>query len=191
MLSHPTHSSHSAAGISYTLRRRRARSISIIVRHTGEVVVSASPLVPMILVERFVAKKSAWIRAKQSYFAAHPVSAYSLLLRKRDRREFKALKNKALGILTERLEHFNKTYGFTYSRISIRDQHSRWGSCSAKGNINFNYKLILLPDELRDYVVVHELCHLKELNHSRAFWALVARTVPHYKKLQKRLRGLD
>ncbi|MEK7641740.1 MAG: SprT family zinc-dependent metalloprotease [Patescibacteria group bacterium] len=188
MLEYPL---HSAAGISYTLIRRRKRSISVSVRHTGEVIVSASPLVPMMLIERFVGKKASWIREKQVYFAAHPVSAYSLLLHKRDRREFKSLKEKALVVLTERLEHFNKMYGFVYGRISIRDQHSRWGSCSAKGNINFNYKLILLPDELRDYVVVHELCHLGELNHSRKFWALVERAVPEYKKLQKKLRGLD
>jgi predicted metal-dependent hydrolase len=185
------HSTHSAANIPYTLRRRRIRSMNITVRQTGEVIVSASPLVPRILIERFIAKKSSWIRGKRDYFAAHPVSAYSLLLHKRDRREFKALRDRALAILTERLEHFNKEYGFTYGRISIRDQHSRWGSCSAKGNINFNYKLILLPDELRDYVVVHELCHLGELNHSRKFWALVGQTIPEYKKLQKRLRGLD
>ncbi len=184
-------STHSVAGISYTLIRRRMRSISVAVRHTGEVRVSASPLVPMMLIERFVAKRADWIREKQAHFAENPVSAFSLLLRKRDRREFKARKDEALTILTERLEHFNKIYGFTYGRISIRDQRSRWGSCSAKGNINFNYKLILLPDELRDYVVVHELCHLGELNHSRRFWALVERAVPEYKKLQKRLRGLD
>lgn len=186
-----SNSTHSAAGISYILTRRRMRSISVTVRHTGEVCVSASPLVPMMLIERFVAKRADWIHEKQAHFAENPVSAFSLLLRKRDRREFKARKDEVLTMLTERLEHFNKIYGFTYGRITIRDQHSRWGSCSAKGNINFNYKLILLPDELRDYVVVHELCHLGEFNHSRAFWSLVARAVPEYKKLQKRLRGLD
>ncbi|MEN9912841.1 MAG: hypothetical protein RLY66_249 [Candidatus Parcubacteria bacterium] len=188
MLTHPT---HSAAGISYTLIRRRKRSISIAVRYTGEVTVSASPLMPLMLIERFVTRKASWIKEKQIRFAKNPVGAYSLLLHKRDRREFKALKQKALVILTERLEHFNRVYDFKYGRISIRDQHSRWGSCSAKGNINFNYKLILVPDELRDYVVVHELCHIGELNHSKKFWELVARAVPEYKKLQKRLRGLD
>ncbi len=186
-----SNSTHSAAGISYILTRRRMRSISVTVRYTGEVCVSASPLVPMMLIERFVTKRADWIRKKQAHFAENPVSAFSLLLRKRDHREFKARKDEALTILTKRLEYFNKAYGFTYGRISIRDQHSRWGSCSAKGNINFNYKLILLPDVLRDYVVVHELCHLGELNHSRRFWALVERTVPEYKKLQKRLKGLD
>lgn len=165
--------------------------MNITVRHTGEVIVSASRLVPKMLIDAFVAKKSAWIREKQAYFAAHPVSAYSLLLRGKNRRKYLALKEKALKILSERLEHFNTHYGFRHGRISIRNQYSRWGSCSAKGNINFNYKLILLPDELRDYVVVHELCHLGELNHSRKFWALVEQTIPGYKKLQKRLRGLD
>lgn len=140
---------------------------------------------PMMLIERFVTKRADWIREKQVHFAKNPVSAFSLLFRKRDRREFAALRDRALVILTERLEHFNKIYGFTYGRITIRDQHSRWGSCSAKGNINFNYKLILLPDELRDYVVVHELCHLGEFNHSRAFWSLVARAVQSIKNSRR------
>jgi predicted metal-dependent hydrolase len=178
-------------GISYTIVRKPVRSLRITIRHTGEVIISAPRFMPDAFIGSFVSRKVEWIRDKQAHFASRPVSAYSLLLHKRDRREFKALKGKALTILTERLEHFNKQYYFKYGHISIRDQHSRWGSCSAKGNISFNYKLILLPDDLRDYVVVHELCHLGELNHSRKFWALVGRAIPEYKKLQKRLRGLD
>ena len=100
--------------ITYTLRRRRMRSMNITVRPSGEVIVSASPLVPRLLIERFVTKKSSWIHEKLAYFAAHPVSAYSLILHKRDRREYKILKEKALTILTERLEYFNQRYNFKY-----------------------------------------------------------------------------
>lgn len=113
------------------------------------------------------------------------------LLRRRHRKSYLRLKGEAARVLSERLEYFNRHYQFPYKRVSIRDQRSRWGSCSTKGNINFNYRLILLPEDLRDYVVVHELCHLKELNHSPAFWRLVSETLPDYARLRARLKALE
>ena len=103
------------------------------------------------------------------------------------------LKNKkeAKKIILERLEHFNKFYGFNYKKIFIRNTKSRWGSCSRAGNLNFNFKLIFLSPEQRDYIIVHELCHLKEFNHSKKFWDLVKQTIPHYKILRKELRGIQ
>jgi len=74
--------------------------------------------------------------------------------------------------------------------VKIRDQSSRWGSCSWKGNLNFSYKLVLLPEHLADYVVVHELCHLREMNHSPRFWALVSQTVPDYRAKRRELKKL-
>jgi predicted metal-dependent hydrolase len=96
----------------------------------------------------------------------------------------------ARGLVRERLEHYNHVYGYRYQKIFIRNTRSRWGSCSSKGNLNFNYKIALLPGELADYIVVHELCHLREFNHSPKFWGLVAQTVPHYKELRGRLRRI-
>ena len=96
----------------------------------------------------------------------------------------------ARALVHARLAHFNQFYGFTYGKVAIRDQRSRWGSCSSSGNLNFNYRIALLPAYLSDYVIVHELCHRGEFNHSQGFWDLVARAMPNYRELRDELRGI-
>ena len=86
------------------------------------------------------------------------------------------------------IEMDNAYYKFEYGRVNIRDQKSRWGSCSRQGNLNFNYRLLFLNSAVRDYVIVHELCHLKEFNHSSRFWELVSRQTPDYKILRNQLK---
>ncbi len=102
-------------------------------------------------------------------------------------------KNKELArrILTEKVHIYNKFYNLQYNRIAIKNQKTRWGSCSSLKNLNFNYKLIYLPDHLINYVVVHEICHLKELNHGKNFWHLVAVAVPDYKDRVRELQLID
>lgn len=97
-------------------------------------------------------------------------------------------KKAARALIIARLEHFNQFYNFKYKRIAIRDTKRSWGSCSALKNLNFNYKLLFLPACLRDYVIVHELCHLKELHHRDSFWNEVARLMPDYKERAGALR---
>jgi predicted metal-dependent hydrolase len=110
---------------------------------------------------------------------------------KRGTRSYLTHKEKARRLVNSRLRHFNQYYNFEYKRVSIKNQKTKWGSCSNKANLNFNYRIMFLPEELIDYIVVHELCHLKELNHSKRFWALVAQTMPDYKKHKKHLGVID
>lgn len=103
---------------------------------------------------------------------------------------FLAHKELAREIVHARVAHFNQGYSFSFGRISIKNQKRCWGSCSAKKNLNFNYKIIFLPEALMDYVIVHELCHLKELNHGAGFWEEVAKAIPSYKAERAHLRRI-
>jgi predicted metal-dependent hydrolase len=165
--------------IKYSIRRhRRARRVSITVRHTGDVVVTLPLLAPAFTADKFVREKLPWIEATQRRMKKR---FENKIVIKQTRKNYLDSKKKALEFITERLGYYNKFYNFKIGRISIKNHKSRWGSCSSKGNLNFNYTLVHLPQELADYVVVHELCHIKELNHSQKFWNLVAQTIPDYK----------
>ena len=111
--------------------------------------------------------------------------------RKPNSLEFIQYKNQALATAQNKIAHFNAFYKFKVNRVTIKNQKTRWGSCSKKGNLNFNYKIALLPPHLSDYVIVHELCHLEQLNHSPAFWNLVAKTIPQYKKIKKEFKKIS
>jgi len=100
-------------------------------------------------------------------------------------------KETARKLVLSRLEHFNEHYCLKWNRVAIRNQRRCWGSCTSLKNLNFNYKIQLLPLHLQDYIIVHELCHLKELNHGKDFWALVAETIPDYELKVKEIRGID
>ena len=94
-------------------------------------------------------------------------------------------------VIEAKLLQFNSYYNFKYNKISIRHQKTRWGSCSSDGNLSFNCKLACLSNDLQEYVVAHELCHLQEMNHSKDFWALVEKTVPNYKELRAQLKNIN
>lgn len=110
----------------------------------------------------------------------------------RSHKLYLANKEVARKLVHERISHFLKYYnakhGITVGKIAIRNQKSRWGSCSKKGNLNFNYKLVFLTPAQQDYIIVHEICHIKEFNHGKGFWDLVAETIPEWKKLRGELK---
>ena len=106
-------------------------------------------------------------------------------------KHFTQHKEAARALVYTRLAHYNQYYGLVYNRVTIRNQRRCWGSCTSLKNLNFSYKLLFLPEEVCDYVIVHELCHLKEMNHGPAFWALVAETMPHYKVCRRALKTYE
>jgi predicted metal-dependent hydrolase len=108
--------------------------------------------------------------------------------RKKDSAHFKIHKEFARNTILSRLAYWNQFYEYEYNRVAIRNQSSRWGSCSAKKNLNFNYRLIFLPQHLMDYVIVHELCHLKHFNHGKEFWMHVGETILEYEERRQELR---
>ena len=105
------------------------------------------------------------------------------------KKEYLQYREMARALARERAGHFARAYGFSFRKIFIRNQKSRWGSCSKSGNLNFHYKIALMPSRIADYIIVHELCHLAEFNHSKKFWELVARTIPDHKRIRKELRN--
>lgn len=124
-----------------------------------------------------------WFRVRRRVRVARP--------RRATRTHYLTHSERARVLVHERLSHWSTVYACSYGRVAIRDQRTRWGSCSSKQNLNFNYRIIFLPSHLADYIIVHELCHLLELNHGPQFWAHVARTMPEYEAHIRELRALN
>lgn len=158
-------------------RYSSSKHIRILIRPGGKIIVTAPKHIPLFLLRQIVKSKAPWIENQLNAMPQKPSNDYKLH------------KDRAFDLVTMRLAFFNTHYGFQYKRVSIRNQSTRWGSCSNKGTLCFNYKIVNLPSELVDYLVVHELCHLKEHNHSPRFWALVGQTIPDYKDRKKQLKA--
>ena len=174
--------------VEYELRKsRRARRLRLAVYCDGSLVVTAPRGFDFSKIEGFILEKASWVLEKIAFMRKR---GQNLMVFRSSRREYKKLKSRALELAKRKVEVFNQIYGFQYNKINIRNQKTRWGSCSKKGNLNFNYKIALLPEKYADYIVVHELCHLKEFNHSRSFWNLVARTIPDFRERKKRIKNI-
>jgi predicted metal-dependent hydrolase len=135
---------------------------------------------------RFLESKTGWLTKKLALFKKRFPEGTVVL--KSTRSEFLERRAEALQLVKNKIEFWNQRYGFKYNRLGIKNQKTRWGSCSKKGNLNFSFQVVNLPPSLVDYLVVHELCHLKEFNHSKNFWHLVSFAVPDYKVRRKEMR---
>ena len=166
--------------ISYTLIRSSRKTLSLEVRPDGTVTVRAPRRLSEKAIRDFVASKESWLRGKlQKYESPLPPLTAG---------ELAQLKQQAKEDLSRRVSFWASQVGVGFERITIRAQRTRWGSCSGGGNLNFNCLLMLSPPEIRDYVVIHELCHRREMNHSPRFWALVAANCPDYNAARRWLR---
>ncbi len=173
--------------------RSNRKTLAIQINPDLSVTVRAPMYAPQSDIERILREKEGWIQkhiekireqeAKRKETQGESVESEYLT-----NEEIKKLADKALQHIPKRVSYYAKQIGVTYGRITIRNQKTRWGSCSSKGNLNFNCLLMLTPLEVIDYVVVHELCHRKEMNHSKAFWAEVEKVIPNYKEQVKWLK---
>ncbi len=171
--------------IVYSLKTSgRARRLRVTVKPGGKMLVTKPVFLDEVAVDDFLRQKSGWITKHIKRAATMP-----LALSPRERKiEFAKHKSAAMARVRGIISRLNGQYGFAVKSVSIRDQRTRWGSCSSKGALNFNYRVALVPGHLADYVVAHELCHLREMNHSKRFWDLVAQTVPGHQQARKELR---
>ena len=160
--------------VPYQIIKSDRKTIAIQIKPDGQVVVRCPKRMRIEEARRFVESKADWIEKHLENRQPQNVVKYTY-------REIEQLREQARKLIAERVKHFAPIVGVTYGQIAIRTQHTRWGSCSSKGNLNFNCLLALVPPEVLDYVVVHELCHRKELNHSARFWNEVERILPDYK----------
>ena len=165
------------------------KTFSLEVKRDGSVILRAPIFASNRQIEEFYNKNKVWLekhiienekRTEESGF--YPAFAED---------EIKALKARAKQYIPQRVEYWAEIIGVKYNSVSIRAQKTRWGSCSSKGNLNFNCLLMLTDTEAIEYVVIHELCHIKELNHSKRFWSLVEAYMPNYKEVQKHIKSME
>ena len=176
---------HPRTGEEIILKRSGRKTLSVELKPDASLIVRAPLGVPEERIFSFLEEHRTWIESRRGKLLerieAMPSDALS-------DEAIRKLANEAVRDIPIRVRHFAPLVGVTYGRITIRNQKTRWGSCSAKKNLNFNCLLMLTPPEVRDYVVVHELCHIREMNHSARFWAQVERVLPDYRVQVRWLR---
>ena len=172
----------------YQLIRSKRKTLAVQIKPDGSVIVRAPLRMPQRDIDRFLREKSAWIESHRAKILRERQKEKTNPIPSLTDEQLRRLKRRAAVAIPERLEYFAPLVGVDYGRVTIRSQKTRWGSCSAKGDLNFNCLLLLMPPSVLDYVVVHELCHRKQMNHSPRFWAEVERVIPDYKAAQKWLK---
>lgn len=169
----------------YTVIRSNRKTLALQIKD-GELIIRAPRKAKQAEIDAMIDQHRMWIekhlqKAEQHRQAADALEPLTM-------EEIRSLADQALKVIPERVRYYAPLIGVTYGRITIRNQRTKWGSCSAQGNLNFNCLLMLTPQEVLDSVVVHELCHRKEMNHSDRFYAEVLRVFPDYKKWDKWLK---
>lgn len=172
--------------LEYTVIYSDRKTVAIQIQPDGRILVRAPKGFPEKEIQKFVESKRAWICKHLEKVRSDCENADSQ--EKLSIEDIQKLADQALKVIPERVKFYAPFVGVTYGRITIRNQRTKWGSCSSKGNLNFNCLLMLTPLEVIDSVVVHELCHRKEMNHSPRFYKEVYRVYPEYDKWHKWLK---
>ncbi|MEE8827334.1 MAG: SprT family zinc-dependent metalloprotease [Eubacteriales bacterium] len=170
----------------YSVIRSRRRSIALEIRPDQTLLVRAPYYATNTQIRGFVESRESWIDKHLARMEEKNEARRLLPALTPD--DIRNLGEKACADIPARIRHFAPVVGVTVGRVTIRNQRTRWGSCSAKGNLNFNCLLMLCPENVRDYVVVHELCHRLEMNHSPRFWTDVEAVLPGYREPKRWLR---
>lgn len=168
----------------YELIRSERKTVALRVRPDGTVEVRAPKRLDRRTIDDFVRSHAAWIEKKRRQAektAPGPAERLS-------EAELRALTEQAWADLNARVQRLGPLVGVSWGKVTVRHQRSRWGSCTLKGDLSLNCLLLLCPPEVRDYVVLHELCHRRQMNHSRAFWAEVERVMPDWQEKRRWLR---
>ena len=177
-------------------KNRRSKNLRIIVHADGRVVVTAPMRAPLYFVKKFVESRKEWIEERVDNFLKKNIEEENKneklglpkkMTKAEQIKDYKKYKESAREFVEKRIVELNKFYNFEYGKIAIRNQSTRWGSCSRKKNLNFNYKIVKLPIRMADYIIVHELCHLAHFDHSKNFWNLVAQVIPEHLAIRKEL----
>lgn len=167
-------------------RLHRTKSLRITINRQSKITVTAPFFVSCRQAENFLIQNSVWVLEK----IKHQENLTAKSIFPSSHKDFLLNKSKALRLVRDKITKLNAIYNFKHAKVAIKNMNSRWGSCSKQGNLNFNYKMVYLSNELVEYIVAHELCHLKEMNHRINFWKLVATTIPHWKILRKQLKNI-
>lgn len=167
--------------MTYEIIRSRRRTLAMEITPRG-LVVRAPWAASTAQIEAFVTSHQKWVEKHLARLEERP-QAEKLTVE-----ELRELARRAVEVIPPRVAHYAPLVGVSYGRITIRSQRTKWGSCSGKGNLNFNCLLMLAPTEVTDSVVVHELCHRKEMNHSDRFYREVLRVFPDYWKWDRWLK---
>lgn len=170
----------------HSIIRSRRRSISLVVTPEAKLIIRAPHRVPERYLQHLVVRKAAWITKKITQ--AKRYGAVSMPTKAQERVQFLTYQNQAQKLITSRVEHYSQQTGWRYAEVKITNTRSRWASCSPTGVLRFSWRLVHAPLDVIDYVVVHELAHIKHKNHSRVFWSAVAEIIPDYAQKRKWLR---
>jgi len=172
--------------LEYELKKSARRTLSVEIRQDGSILVRAPKNYSKYRIEAFLKEKQGWIQEKRREQEVKERRAEEV--RTLSERERSLYREKAREVFEQKAAYYALRMGVTYGRIAVRDQKTRWGSCSSQGNLNFNWRLVLAPPGVLDYVVVHELAHRKEMNHSAKFWAVVKAAMPDYMRYESWLK---